>query len=231
MRDAYILELPAVNLGSRGCENSPEVITWCTVVYALAVSVSREYSALIAGAVLPAILLCRNRIPLLKLNMMNLVMIITMALTWPDMSGGLLLGMLTALRVNMIYIVFAGIVFPLGMSAVYSVRLPEKLRVMVILTVRGIFILRERLEKALISAKLRAPNVKGMMKLKVFAYVLGSVLVQSVSHSERMMLAIETRGGFGGFAVSENRSLSVRDIAMIAASAGYAVLIVILNYA
>ncbi len=230
MREAYSFGLPAVNLGSYG-ENSPEVITWSAVVYAAAVSVSQAYSALIAGAVLPLILLCRNRVPLLKLNMMNLVMMLTMALTWPDVSEGLAMGAVIALRVNMVYIVFAGMVFPLGMSAVYSLRLPEKLRVMVILTVRGIFILRERMEKALISVKLRAPEVRGMMRLKVFAYVLGSVLLQGVSHSERMVLAVETRGGFGGFAVRENRRLSVRDMVLVCACVGYAVLIVILNYA
>ena len=233
MRDAYTFGLPAVRLAvdSRTGEISPEVITWSAVVYAMAVSVSREYSALAAGSVLPVILLFRHKIPLLKINIMNLVMIITMALTWPDVSEGLIMGTVTALRVNMIYIVFAGVVFPLGMSAVYSLRLPEKLRVMVILTLRGIFILSERMEKALISVKLRAPNVKGMMKLKVFAYVLGSVLLKSADHSERMMLAVETRGGFGGFAVSENRRLSMRDMVLAASCAGYAVLIVLLNYA
>ena len=231
MRDAYTFGLPAVNLAAHSGENSPEAVTWCAVIYALGVSMCREYSALIAASVLPVILLFRQRIPLLKINVMNLVMIITMALTWPDMSEGLAIGIITALRVNMIYIVFAGLVFPLGMSAVYSLRLPEKLMVMLILTLRGIFILHDRLDKALISVKLRAPAVKGMMKLKVFAYVLGSVLLQSVSHSERMMLAVETRGGFEGFAVSENRRLSVRDIVMIASCAVYAALIVILNYA
>ena len=231
MRDVYTLELPAVNLAVHAGENSPEVITWCAIVYALAVSVSRAYSALGAASVLPMILLFRHRIPLLKINVMNLVMIITMALTWPDMSEGLVMGTVTALRVNMIYTVFAALVFPLGMSAVYSLRLPEKLRVMVILTLRGIFILSERMEKALISVKLRAPNVKGMMKLKVFAYVVGSVLLKSADHSERMMLAVEARGGFGGFGVNESSRLNVRDLVLIVASLAYAVLIVILNYA
>ena len=231
MKDAYTFGLPAMNLAAHTGENSSESVTMCAVIYALAVSMTCEYSALIAASVLPMILLFRNRIPLLKINVMNLVMIITMALTWPDMSEGLVMGTITALRVNMIYIVFAGIVFPLGMSAVYSLRLPEKLRVMLILTLRGIFILHDRLEKALISVKLRAPAVKGMMKLKVFAYVLGSVLLQSMSHSERMMLAVETRGGFGGFAVNENRRLSVRDMVLVGSCAGYAVLIVLLNYA
>ena len=231
MRDVYTLELPAVNLSAPAGEISPEVITSCAVIYALAVSMSKAYSALIAASVLPVVLLFRNRIPLLKINIMNLVMIITMALTWPNFSEGLIMGTVTALRVNMIYIVFSALVFPLGMSAVYSLRLPKKLRVMIILTLRGIFILSERMEKALISVKLRAPNVKGMMKLKVFAYVLGSVLLKNADHSERMMLAVETRGGFGGFAVSETRRLNVRDTVMIAGCTVYSLLIVILNYA
>ncbi|MBQ7216606.1 MAG: hypothetical protein IJS39_11570 [Synergistaceae bacterium] len=233
MRDVYSFGLPAVRLGADSGAGgiSPEVITWCAVVYALAVSMSREYSALAAASVLPVILLFRHKIPLLKLNIMNLVMIITMAMTWPDVSEGALLGTLTALRVNMIYIVFCSLVFPLGMNAVYSLRLPEKLRVMLILTLRGIFILSERLEKALISVRLRAPEVRGMMRLKVFAYVLGSVLLKSADHSEKMMLAAEARGGFGGFAVSENRRFGVRDMVLVGSCIGYAVLIVLLNYA
>ena len=231
MRDVYTLELPAVNLSAPAGEISPEVITSCAVIYALAVSMSKAYSALIAASVLPVVLLFRNRIPLLKINIMNLVMIITMALTWPNFSEGLIMGTVTALRVNMIYIVFSALVFPLGMSAVYSLRLPKKLRVMIILTLRGIFILSERMEKALISVKLRAPNVKGMMKLKVFAYILGGVLLKGSAKSERMMSAIVCRGGFGGFFQHERGGLSVKDAVILAGMMCYCLAIRVMNYA
>ena len=173
----------------------------CVLCYAFIVSVSRTLPALLAASLLPLLLLTKKpSLPhIFKLNAINAVMIITLALTWPDVREGLLMGLVIALRANMIYVVFAALVLPMGLGAVYSLPLPEKLKVLVILTVRGIYILRDSLDTALISVKLRAPNVKGIARLKVFAYVLGSVLLRSSARSERMMLAVMTRGGFGGF--------------------------------
>ena len=104
-----------------------------TLCYAFAVSVSNSLYALLIASVLPLILLCMKKFSLshlLKLNVINIIMIITLALTWPSLREGFSAGMLIALRVNMIYIVFAALVFPMGLGAVYSLPLPEKLRVL-----------------------------------------------------------------------------------------------------
>ena len=173
-----------------------------TLCYAFAVSVSSSVYLLLAASVVPLILLCVKKISLnylLKLNVINVIVIITLALTWPSMREGFSAGILIAVRVNMIYIVFAALVFPRGAGVLYSLPLPEKLRVLLILTVRGIFIMRESLDSALLSAKLRAPNAGLMVRLKIFAYVSGSVLIRSSVRSERMLLAIQSRGGFKGF--------------------------------
>ena len=196
-------------MAEEGRSGIPVMMIFCSMCYALAVSVSSSPKALLAASILPAILLCLKKFPLsnlLKLNIFNAVMIITLALTWRGVHEGLVMGLVIALRVNMIYVVFAALVLPLGVGAVYSLPMPEKLRVLVILTVRGIFILRDSLDSALLSAKLRAPNARLMMRLKIFAYVLGSVLIRSSGRSERMMLAIESRGGFGGFMQTGRRS-------------------------
>ena len=230
MRDAYSLEFPVVNLASES-ETAHEVSIFSAVIYAFAVSVSESYCALSFAAILPALLLIKKRVSLLKVNVMNLIMIITLALTWPVISEGVLVGIKIALRVNMIYVVFAVLVLPLGISAVYSLPIPEKLRVLLLLTIRGIFILSERMEKAIISVRLRAPKVKGIMRLKVFAYIVGSVLLQGASKSERMLLAVETRGGFGGFGQAEDRRFSVRDKALLILGVGYGAVIVLMNYA
>ena len=171
--------------------------------YAFAVSVSGSAYALLAAAVLPVVLVCRRKLslsPLRRLNMINLAVIITLALTWPVMTEGIIAGIVIALRVNMIYIVFAALVFPQGLSAIYGLPLPEKLRVLIILTARGIFIMRDSLDASLRSAKLRAPDAGLMARVKIFAYVMGNVLVRSSVRGERMAKAIKTRGGFGGFA-------------------------------
>ena len=174
----------------------------CVLGYALAVSLCRSIHALLFAGILPLVMVCVKRVSIphiLKLNAFNAVMVITLALTWPDVREGLIMGAIITLRVNMIYVVFAALVFPLGVGAVYALPLPEKLRVLVILTVRGIFIMRNSLDSALLCVKLRAPNAGLMMRLKLFAYVLGSVLIRSAGRSERMNIAIQSRGGFGGF--------------------------------
>ena len=66
---------------------------------------------------------------------------------------------------------------------------------LIILTLRGIYILRERFDAALISLRLRSQGVK----LKTFAYVTGGVLLQGSERSELMLKAINSRGGFRGF--------------------------------
>ena len=206
----------------------------CALVYAFAVSVSQSVNALLIASILPVILLCTRKIslsPLIKINAVNALVILTLALTWPVMREGVMMGLLIAWRVNMIYVVFAAVVFPLGISAVYGLPLPEKMRVLVILTVRGIHILHDSIDKALISASLRAPDTGLVMRLKIFAYVLGSSLLRSSDRSERMMIAVQTRGGFGGFMQTEKVRVTVREVMMLVLCVGYSGLVVMMNYA
>ena len=222
MRDAYTLEFPAVGVREGKGETAPEVLLACSVIYAFAVS----WGSLIYAAVLPlmCLIVCRTNLKaLLKLNIINAVMIITTALTWPDFSEGLMTGIIIALRVNMVYVVFASLVFPLGIAKIYGALsfLPSKLRVLIILTLRGIYILHDRLNTAITAVKLRAPDVGGMMRLKLAAYMFASVLLQGSTRSEHMMLAVECRGGFGGFTQSEHRGLTGRDIVICVVFAVY----------
>ena len=206
----------------------------CALLYAFAVSISQSVNALLIASILPIILIFTRKIslsPLLKINAVNAVMLLTLALTWPVMHEGVMMGLLIAWRVNMIYIVFAAIVFPLGISAVYGLPLPEKLRVLVILTVRGIHILHDSIDKAFISASLRAPDAGLVMRLKIFAYVLGSSLLRSSDRSERMMIAVQSRGGFGGFMQTEKVRVTVREVMMLVLCVGYSGLVVMMNYA
>ncbi|MBR1486144.1 MAG: hypothetical protein IJ597_02685, partial [Synergistaceae bacterium] len=102
-----------------------------------------------------------------------------------------------------------------GISGIYKalvfLHVPEKLRILILLTMRGIFILKERFESALISLKLRAPRQKNFAKLKSFTYVTGSVLLQAADRSERIERAIKCRGGFKGFNSIRNENLEVRN--------------------
>ena len=234
---AYTLELPREVL-SVSAKHSPASTLLSAVIYAIAVSVSKTIPALFIASILPVTLLAMKRFPissLVSINIFNLVMILTLSLTWPDFYDGLIMGMVIALRVNMILVAFGAIVYPLGVYGMYeamsSLRVPVKLRVLAILTMRGVNILRESFETAIISVRLRAPNLRGIMRLKVFAYMTGTVLLQSSLRSENMMRAVKCRGGFGGFMKNDNDCLSAWDMICILGFSVYGLIIAVMNYA
>ena len=125
-------------------------------------------------------------------------------------------------------------IYPLGYAKIFaamnSLNIPEKLRVLFLLTLRGIFILHERFSCALISLRLRAKNLHGLMKLRAFAYITCSVLLQSSERSERMLRAVQCRGGFSGFIQSERESLSVRDVIVSICFMIYVIIIIWLDF-
>ena len=232
------MNIEAINESQSHSDISPEVLLSCSIVYALAVSLSDSIYALTLASVIPLLLVITKRLnltSLMKLNAFNLIMIITIALTWPDFNGGLTKGITIALRVNMIYILFAVMIYPLGYAKIFaalnSLNVPEKLRVLFLLTLRGIFILYDRYSCALISLRLRAKNLHGLMKLRAFAYITCSVLLQSSERSERMLQAVQCRGGFNGFIQSEHKRVRMRDVIACVCFAVYALMIIILNYA
>ena len=176
-------------------------------IYALVISLSENIFFLLACAVLPVLLFFWRKPEglgaLKKINLVNLFMIVTLALTWPNFWEGLIRGLIIAFRVNMVYIVFAALILPQGAAGIYKglkfLKAPEKIIILILLTMRGIYILNERLDSALISARLRAHGLKGLAKFKVFAYITASILLQGSEKSERVMTAITCRGGFEGF--------------------------------
>ena len=236
-RDIYTLEIPRENISVEQSK-SPAAVLVSSLLYALAVTISTTSAALVIASVMPVTFIVSKRInisALAKINVINAVMLLTLALTWPETRAGFIMGMVIAVRVNMIYVAFSVMVYPLGTGGMYealcALGVPEKLRVLVILTLRGINILRERYETAIISVRLRAPNIRGLMKLKVFAYMIGMILLQSSLRSENMMRAVKCRGGFAGFMQSENHGINAGDILYVLGFAAYAVMIAVMNYA
>ena len=182
------------------------IILILSLSYAIFVSLSSSAISLFAASLLPIYFLLTKKFSparLLKVNIINLIVIFTLTLTWPDSFAGFETGLKIALRVNMILIFFGTVLYPLGISgirkALFALGVTEKMRVLMILTLRGIEILEESYRTALTSARLRAPELRGLMKLKVFASVLGAVLITSLERSEEISRAVKSRGGFGGF--------------------------------
>lgn len=176
------------------------------IIYALIVSLSELIFLLVIESLLPVIILAKSPgiiKSLVKINALNLIMIMTLALTWPDFRGGIFTGLIITWRLNLIYIIFSGVIAKLGFTGIYAAlvkfHVPEKLRILLLLTMRGIFIMNDRLDSALIALKLRAPEIKFITRFKTFGYITGNILLQSESRSEKMLQAIKCRGGFGGF--------------------------------
>lgn len=237
-KGVYTLEFPRQSLAVSTNANSPAVVLVCALSYALAVSVISSTPALFTASLMPSAFILTKRFQLshlVKINIVNIIMIITLALTWPEFVDGLITGAVIALRVNMICVAFGVTVYPLGTAGIYealcALNVPMKLRVLVILTLRGIYTLRERYCCAITSVRLRAPELRGMMRLKVFAYMMGNILLQTSERSENIMRAVKYRGGFGGFMQSENEGISFRDILMMTGYAVYVSGIVVMNYA
>ena len=234
-RDIYTLEIPRENF-SPSAERNPAVVLILSIIYALVVTASNNAYSLLTASILPARFINRVKLSALaKLNLINAVMILTLALTWPDFYAGLIMGVIISLRVNMICAAFSAMIYPLGTERIYEalcvMRVPENLRVLLLLTLRGINILRERYESAIISVKLRAPNINGVMRLKIFACILGNVLLQSLERSENMMKAVKCRGGFGGFMQSETHGINFCDVVYVMCFAFYGIIIAVMNYA
>ena len=235
-RDIYALEIPRENLSASAQIHPPALILISSIIYALAVTASTNAYSLVIVSILPVSLINRVKLSALaKLNLINAVMILTLALTWPDFYAGFIMGVIISLRVNMIYIAFSAMVYPLGTGGIYealcALRVPENLRVLLLLTLRGINILRERYESSIISVKLRAPNIRGVIRLKIFACILGNVLLQSLKRSENMMKAVKCRGGFGGFMQSETHEIKFGDMVYVTGFAFYGIIIAVMNYA
>ena len=233
-RDVYSLETPRENL-SQSAERNPAAVLISSLLYALAVTLSANTYSLLIASILPVRFITRVKLSALaKLNLINALMILTLTLTWSDLYAGFIMGVIISLRVNMIYVAFSAMVYPFGTSGMYEalcvMRVPEKLRVMIILTLRGINILCERYESAIISVKLRAPDIRGLMRLKIFAAMMGMILLQSLERSDNMMKAVKCRGGFAGFIQSGTRGVSFGDVVYILTFVVYISIIAVMNY-
>jgi len=201
----------------------------------LAISISRlnfNFNNLILITLIALALLWPVPKILLHLNLAGLFMLALMTLSFANFKSGFQAGLIMILKLNFISIIFLKFIAAMGIkkihAALYYLRLNNKLRVLIILTLRGIFILVNRFVCALRAASLRARNIKGLrLRLKIFACVLASALVQSVKLSDRINIAINLRGGLGGFNQAEKLSWRPCDSLLIIFALTYAI---ILNY-
>ena len=175
----------------------------------------RSFPALLIGAPIPLVLFFSDRVSplaktLLHLNAVSIFVCILLPLTYPGeriarifSTEGLWLALLITLKLNLISVVLIRMVVSMGPERIdnvlSSLGFPEKLRVLLLLSMRSIFILTERVATTIRALHLRAPALKGVLMCRTFACMLGTTLIHSSDRAERSMQAIRCRGGLGGF--------------------------------
>ena len=214
----------------------PRARLLCALSLSAALSAVNDPVLLLCAAFIPlALVPCGPVRPLfralLRLNAAGLIMALLLALTYPDAAlwgpfsrEGLRVALTVLLRLNLIMIVLLRLVTAMGPervdSALSRFGLPEKLRVLLLLTLRGIFLLVERFASTLRAVRLRAPRMKGTLKLKAFACMTASSLLQASDRSERMTAALRCRGGLAGFHQAPPLCWHGRDTALCLLFAG-----------
>lgn len=198
----------------------------CALALACVLASVRSFSALLCGLPIPLILLLLDRDgtpgrELLHLNAVGLFIALLLMLTYPGERfwgvfsvEGLKLSGLILMKLNLISVLLSRMILSLGVERVDHVLtrlgVSEKLRVLLLLSTRCIFILAERVGTMVRAVRLRAPDLRGLLMCRTFACMLGTTLLLGSDRADRMMLAIRCRGGMAGF--SQCRPLRWRGI-------------------
>ena len=186
----------------------------CALFFAIALASVRSYSALAVGAIIPLLLVFVGDLKtlakaLVRLNAVSVFACILLPFTYQvERFGefsfkGLELAMIITVKLNLISIVFLRMILPLGVSRIENVleafRVPEKIRVLLLLTMRYILLLSERVTTMTRAIFLRAPGVRGKRMLLAFSCMLGTTMIHSSDRASRSLLAMQLRGGIAGF--------------------------------
>ena len=203
----------------------PRARVLCALAMACILASVRSFPALLCGLPIPIALLFLDSAMMLRelfhWNAAGLFIALLLTLTYPGdrfwgvfSTAGLRLSGLILLKLNLISILLTRMVLSLGVEKVDHVLtclgVSEKLRVLLLLSARCIFILAERVETMVRAVHLRAPELRGLTMCRTFACVLGTTLLHSSDRAEQMMRAIRCRGGMAGF--SQCRPLLWRGI-------------------
>jgi len=140
---------------------------------------------------------------LARVNTVTIFMWLLMPLTFPEPRAwgfsisGAQAALLFTCKLNLISVVLIRMVAALGLggldNVLGSLRLPEMLRVLLLLTGRYILLLLERVTTMTLAIRLRAPNLRGRRLCSTFACMLGTTLIHSSDRAERAMLAMKLR--------------------------------------
>ncbi|MDR2444876.1 MAG: energy-coupling factor transporter transmembrane protein EcfT [Spirochaetaceae bacterium] len=194
----------------------------------IAAAVYTTSAAALSGVIVLCLLplLRELRVTVLRLIPVNMM---TAAL-WLTVPFGFSMdsAVLYTLRINAAALLYMIFIIPMSVSALASsmtkLRVPEKLVSLFILSYRYIFLLGERLSVTLVSMRLRSPENGTFRLWRSFAAVFAATTARAVFRSQRLSLAMVSRGFDGIFPVTITFKWKARDTVLLILCAGVSAL-------
>jgi cobalt/nickel transport system permease protein len=133
--------------------------------------------------------------------------------------------LLYTLRINCAALAYMRFAAPMGISLIASslsaLKTPEKLVSLFVLSYRYIFLLYESLATTLAAMRSRLPENATLYQWRSLAAVFAATLTRSALRSEKIRIAMLSRGFDGGFPRTVSFAWRLRDSALLGAGAGF----------
>ena len=199
----------------------PRCRVLCALSFSAVLASAQSLPGVLAGSAVPLMLFFAGSVKeltkaLLHVNIFALFAWILLPLAIPGpAASGLRLALLVTCKMNLISVTLIRMVAALGVGRLNNVladfRLPEKMRVLLLLTARYTLLLMERVAVMTRALRLRAPGLRGGRLCSAFARMLGTTLIHSSDKAESSMLAMRCRGGMAGFSQRRPMTWRLRD--------------------
>lgn len=224
----------------------PSLRVAVAVIFALAVVALSTFTALLAALAVAAALAAAARLPamptlrrMLAMDAFMLMILIFLPFTVPGAPlfaiGPLVASneglqqaariVLTANAIVLALLALAGTIEPAAFGhALSRLRVPDKVVVLVLFTVRYIGLLHQEYARLRLAMKARAFRARGNVHTwRSLGWLFGMLLVRSFERSERILQAMKCRGFTGRYSVIDTRVLGSGD-RLFAVCAGVALI-------
>jgi cobalt/nickel transport system permease protein len=207
----------------------------CALAAVIVLAAIRNIHGLAAGSILPVILLCldgRSKATilsraLLNVNKIGIFIWIFLPLTYPGERlweifsyEGLNAALIITWKLNLMSVIILRMVMSMGIPGIGDslgrLGFPLKLRMLLLLTMRYVLLLSDRMATMWRAVCVRSNDIRGAAACRVFACMVGTTLIHSADRAERASLAMEHRGGMAGFSLSSEGAWAFRDSVMCA---------------
>jgi cobalt/nickel transport system permease protein len=203
----------------------------------VSVTISNCYVLAALIAVLIALLIKSIRIVFLRLlpvNIFTLMLWISLPLGARFSSFTPLDALRYTLRINAATLLYMLFIIPVGISglgnALSKLAVPQKLVSLLMLTHRYIFVMFERVSVSVLSLRLRqSAALPAMVLWRSYAALFATALLSAEFRSQKVWMAMQSRGFDGVFPVTKTFHWKLYDTFMLAAFIAFALLLLLVD--